>query len=99
MRVKETKAAAVQSKKRLLEEDEVDHPRKRVRTTTSRRRNADSTRDSNIGLNTGSVQHSTRAILDQLENASAVRQADHSEDLFSYSGRSGRAVRLPTRFR
>jgi hypothetical protein len=93
------KQATVRSKKRSLEEDEVDQPRKRVRTTASRTRNADNSRDSSIRPHTRIVQQLPRTISDTERGVDAEQKDMQLKDLISYSERSGRAVRLPTRFR
>jgi DDE superfamily endonuclease len=99
IRVNEAKQAAVKSKKRSLEEDEVDQPQKRVRTSASRMRNVGNSRASSIGPNTRTVQQSTRTISNIERSFDAVFEDVQSEDPISRSERSGRAIRLPTRFR
>ena len=99
VRAKEAKVAAVQSKKRSLEEDVVEQPRKRVRTNASRVRSAATSHVSSIELDTRTVQDSARTISRTDLNRSGYNTPDLSEGLILTSQRSGRAVRLPTRFR
>ena len=99
MRAKELKQVIVQSKKRSLEEDEVDRPQKRARITTSRIRNAGATPKSTTGPHSRIVQSSARTISSTAESSSNVRVVEQSEGPILHSERSGRAVRLPTRFK
>jgi hypothetical protein len=99
IQAKEAKQALVRSKKRSIEEDEVDQPRKRVRTTAPRTRDAGDSHTTSMGLNTGVVQQSSRTISNTERGSAAIDQGIQSEELVSHFGRSGRAIRLPTRFR
>jgi hypothetical protein len=99
LRQKEVKKRGVQSKKRALEEDEVDQPQKRVRLTVSLTRDAGNSRASSIGLNTRVPKQSTYMILNTQTALNDVHKGVQSEDPVSQFGRSGRAIRLPTRFR
>lgn len=99
MRAKEAKQAAVQLKKRSLEESEVDQPRKRVCTTASRTRSEGNSRASSMEPNTRMIKQSGRTISDTERSFEVVREDMQSEDPISHSGRSGREIRLPTRFR
>ena len=96
---KEAKKRSVQSKKRVLKDDEGDQPRKRVRITVSLTRNAGDSRDSSVIPNTRMVKQSTRTILDTERSSEVIHQDTQSEELISHSERSRRAVRLLTRFR
>jgi hypothetical protein len=89
----------IRSKKRSFKEDKINQPQKRVRTTVSRTRNADNSRDSSIRPHTGIVQQLPRTISDTERGVNAEQKDMQLKDLISYSERSGRAVRLPTRFR
>ena len=64
IRAKEAKKVVIQSKKRSLEEDEVDQPRKRMRTTASRIRNTGNSHASSIEPHIRTVPQSTRTISD-----------------------------------
>ena len=99
LRVKEAKLTAVQSKKRSLEEDEVDRPQKRVRTTTSRTRSAAPSRAFSIVRGTRAVQDLACTVSRSDMDRSEQNSPELSEDPILISQRSGRAVRLPTRFR
>jgi hypothetical protein len=99
IQAKEVKEAAVQSKKRSLEEDRVDQPQKRVRTNASRIRNATNSHPSTGKSDFTIVQHSARTISEEEEASSAVRVEKEVEVPISHSGRFGRTIRLPTRFR
>ena len=99
IRVKEVKAAAVRPKKRALEEDEVDQSRKRARTDASRTRSVASSRASSVKSNTRIVQRPARTVSDRERSSSTEGKDVLSEDPISHSERSGRAIRLPTRFR
>ena len=99
IRVKELKQNIVQSKKRSLEEDEVDRPQKRARMTASRIRNAGAAPRSTTGSISRVVQPSARTISSPAESSSNVRVAEQLKGPILHSERSGRAVRLPTRFR
>jgi hypothetical protein len=99
IRAKEAKQAIVRSKKRPLEEDEVDRPQKTVRISTSRTRNAGDSRDSSIGRSNRTAQK-TPCTASNIEAASSdIHHGLQSEKTISQFGRSGRAIRLPTRFR
>ena len=99
IRLKEAKEANVRVKKRLLEEDGVDRPRKRMRTSASRTPNTSDSRASSIGPSTRVPKKSTRTISNAEIPTNVVNHGVQSEGLISQVGRSGRAVRLPTRFR
>jgi hypothetical protein len=99
IQAKEAKEIVVQSKKRPLEEDEVEQPQKRPRTNASRVRNADNSRASSIKPNTRVAKQSTRTISGTEKEVEGRDKEFQSEEQFSHSGRSGRSVRLPTRFR
>ena len=99
IQAKGAKKATVRSKKRSLEEDRVDQPQKRVRTNTSPIRNAGNSRASSTNVNTGMAQRVTRMISNKEEAFHDVQEGPQSEDPISQFGRSGRAIRLPTRFR
>jgi hypothetical protein len=99
IQLKEAKEATVQSKKRVIEDDEVDQPQKRVRTTASRIRTAVNSRGSSIGPSTRVLKQSIRTIANAKTAANVVNQGVQIEHPISQFGRSGRAVRLPTRFR
>ena len=62
-------------------------------------RNADNLRTSSIRSNTRIVQQSARTISDSEREIDAVYKDMQLEELVSYSGHSGRAIRLPMRFR
>jgi hypothetical protein len=93
------KEAALKSKKRPLEVDGVDQPRKTVRTNASRRRTADGSHASSTDPDYEMVEHSATIISEEEELSNVVRRAGNLQVSISHSGRSGRAVRLPTRFR
>jgi DDE superfamily endonuclease len=99
VRVKEAKKATVQSRKRLLEEEVVDQPPKRVRTNTSRIRNAGNSRASSTELSTRMAQQITRTISNPENSLGSADEDVQWEYPISRFGRSGRAVQLPTRFR
>jgi hypothetical protein len=96
---KEAKKRGAQSKKRALEEDEVDQPQKRVRLTVSLTRDAGNLHASSIGLNTRVPKQSTCMTTNTQTVLSDAHKGVQSEDPISQFGRSGRAIRLPTRFR
>ena len=96
---KEAKKRGAQSKKRALKEDEVDQPQKRVRLTVSLTREAGNLRASSIGLNTRVLKQSTCMTTNAQTSLNDVHKGIQSEDPISQFGRSGRAIRLPTRFR
>jgi hypothetical protein len=99
IRAKEVKAAIVQLKKRALEEDEVDQPSKRVRTNASRKRNAANSHTSSSKSDCTIVQHSGATNSERNEASNVVHKGRKLEVTILQSGRFGRAVRLPTRFR
>ena len=99
VRAKEAKLAAAHSKKRSLEEVESSRPRKMVRTDASRIRSAAPSRASSIVRDTRAVQDLARPISRSDLDRSGQNSLELSEDPILISQRSGRAVRLPTRFR
>ena len=99
IQTREAKLAAVQLKKRSLEEDKVDRPQKKVRTTASHVRSAASSRAPTIVHDTTVGQDLSRSISWSELARSEQGAPELSEDPISVSQRSGRAVRLPTRFR
>ena len=99
IQIKEAKQAAIQSKKRPLEDNKVDQPRKRVHMITSHMCNAEDSHTSSIGPNTKTVKQSSRTISDTERSFDVIGQDKQLEDPILHSGRSGRAIRLPTRFR
>ena len=99
MQQKEAKKRSVQSKKRALEDDEVDQPQKRVRMSVSLTRNAGDSHASSIRLNTRVLKQSTYIISNAKTALNDIHEGVQSEDPISQFGRSGRAIRLPTRFR
>lgn len=99
IQAKEAKETVVRSKKRPLEEDEIEQPQKRPRTNTSRVRNAGNSRASSIKPDTRIAKQSTRTISTVEKQSEGTGREFQSEEQFSHSGRFGRAVRIPTRFR
>jgi hypothetical protein len=99
MQQKEAKKRSVQSKKRALKDDGVDQPQKRVRMTVSLTRNAGDSHASSIGLNTRVPKQSTCMISNAKKALNDIHEGVQSEDPISQFGRSGRAIRLPTRFK
>jgi hypothetical protein len=99
MQQNEAKKVSVRSKKRALEEDEVDQLRRRVRITVSLTRNAGHSRASSIVLNTRVLMQSNCMISSAETALNDVHEGMHSEDPVSQFMRSGRANRLPTKFR
>ncbi len=99
IQAKEAKKATVQSRKRSLEEDEVDQPQKRPCTNASRIRSTGNSRASSIQVDTRVAQQSIRTISQSENRSEGVQQEIEVDGQISHSGRSGRAVRLPTRFR
>ena len=99
VRAKEAKLSTARLKKRSLEEDEENRPRKRVRIDASRIRSAAPSRASSIVYDTRTIQSLTAKISSSTRTESAVRTADQLEDPILISQRSRRALRLPTRFR
>jgi hypothetical protein len=96
---KEAKQATAKLKNRSLREETVDQPRERVPITASCVGNTSNSHDSSMEPNTRMVKQSTRIILDTERISEVVHQDTQSEELILHSERSGRAVRLPTRFR
>jgi hypothetical protein len=86
-------------KKRSLEDARVDQPRKRVRTNASRTRNLGNSRASSIGVITEIAQQATRTISSFETASSSFYEGMQSDGQLSQFGRSGRTIRLPTRFR
>jgi DDE superfamily endonuclease/Tc5 transposase DNA-binding domain len=99
IRAKEQKKAAVQSKKRSLEQDEVDQPQKRARTTAFRMRYASNSRVSSTKSDSAMTQRTTDRISQAREGLGVVDEAMKVDGPISHSERSGRTIRLPTRFR
>ena len=99
MRLAETKKTAVQSKKRALEEREENQPKKRVRTDPSRSRNAADSHGSRRKLDSTVVDQSSRTIAGAEHVLGGRSGGNESEVSISQSGRMGRTVRLPERFR
>ena len=77
----------------------MDRPQKRVRTAASRVRSAASSRASSIVRDTRVGQSLSRSISRSELARSEQGTPELSEDQISVSQRSGRTVRLPTRFR
>jgi hypothetical protein len=77
----------------------MDQPRKRVHITASCTRNADNSRDSSMRPHIRIVQQLPRTISDTERGVDAEQKDMQLKDLISYLERSGRAVRLLTRFR
>ena len=99
MRVKNQKERIVQSKKRALEDEAVDRPSKRVRTDQSRMRTASNPRTASRKLNSTVVKQPTTAVTEEEEVVDIVQKRKKLGVPISQSGRFGRAVQLPTRFR
>ena len=99
MRAKKLKEAATQSKKRSLADDAGDRPQKRVRTNASRTRTAPNSRPASSKLDTAIAEHSATPISEEGEAPSVVQKGRKLEVPISQFGRSGRTIRLPTRFR
>ena len=99
IRAKEANQASVRSKKRLLEDDGVDQPQKRVRLCASSTRNAGSSRVSSARAGNRTPQHNTQAVLGVERAFNDLDEGTQSEEAISHIVRSGRAIRLPTRFR
>jgi hypothetical protein len=93
------KVATVQLKKRALKEDKVDQPPKRVCTNASRKRNTVNSYTSSSKSDCVMVQHSGTTNSEEKEASNVVREGRKLEVSISQSGRFGRTVRLPTRFR
>jgi hypothetical protein len=98
-RIQEAKQSIVQLKKRSLEEEGEDRPQKRVRTSASRVRHARNSCASSTILGTRTVQRAPRTMYTVETTSSDSGEGRESEDAISQFGRSGRAIRLPTRFR
>jgi hypothetical protein len=96
---KEAKQATAKLQHRSLREETVNQPRERVHKTVSCVGNASNSHDSSMEPNTRIVKQSTRTILNTETISEDVHQDAQSEELILHSERSGRAVRLPTRFR
>ena len=96
---KEAKQATAKLQHRSLREETVCQPRERVHKTASCVGNASNSHDSSIRPNTRIVKQSTRTILDTETISKVVHQDTQSEEVILHSERSGRAVRLLTRFR
>jgi hypothetical protein len=99
IQAKELKAATVRIKKRSLKEDGVDRPQKRVRVNASRTQNAGESSASSIRPATRIAQQSTCTTPESEAGSVGENREVQLEEVISHSGRSGRAVRLPTRFR
>ena len=93
------KETTIHSKKRSLEEEVVNQPQKRVRTNTSWVRTAPNSHHSSIKGDNKLVEHSATPILKEQENLNIVQKERKLRVPISESGRFGRTVRLPTRFR
>ena len=70
-----------------------------MRLTVSLTHNAGNSHDSSMEPNTGVTKQSTRTTSDTERGSEGVGREFQLEELISHSERSGRAVRLPTRFR
>ena len=96
---KEAKQATAKLQHWSLREETVCQPRERVHKTASYVGNVSNSHDSSMEPNTRIVKQPARAILDTETISEVVHQDAQSEELILHSERSGRAVRLPTRFR
>src|ERR1700755_1538132 len=99
MRAKEVKVATVRLKKRALEEDKVDQLSKRARTNASRKRNAANSHTSSSKSDCAIVQHSDATHSEGNGALNIVHEGNTLGVSILQSGRFGRTVRLPTRFR
>jgi DDE superfamily endonuclease/Tc5 transposase DNA-binding domain len=99
MRAKALKETARELKKRSLEDQVVDRPPKRVRTHTSRTRTASKSHLISTTLEDEMVEGVATPNAEDEKDLNEVQRGRKSNMLVSQSGRFGRTVRLPTRFR
>ena len=93
------KETAAQSKKRPLEEVTVDRPQKRVRTDAPRTRTAANSHHSSSKRGKVMAGHSATPISEEEEAPDNVQKGRKLMVPISQSGRFGRTIQLPTRFR
>ena len=99
MRVKNLNETAAQSKKRSLKDEVVNQPRKRARTSAARTQTAANPLAALTKLDSALAEHSGTSISEEEDDSNIVQKGRELRVSISQSGRFGRAVRLPTRFR
>jgi hypothetical protein len=99
MQAKEAKAVPFQSRKRPIEDDEGGQPQKRLYTDAIRMRHKHDPSISTQKSASSSIKRTTSRIPQAKQVLNDVQSQGERDGPISHSERSGRTIRLPTRFR